>query len=188
GPLARLAGTWTGKPGVDVHPSENGPEEQPYTEYYDLQPLDPQTNGPQLYYGLRYHTRITSPGEEFTFHEQVGYWLWEPATQTVLLTISIPRGQTALACGKSAPDASGFVLTSKRGSTFNGILSNPFLEKNFTTTDFEMTVRFEKDGTWSYEQTTTLQVKGEGTPFLHTDRNRLRKTAEPKANPFFLGK
>jgi hypothetical protein len=52
-----------------------------------------RTNGPQLY-GLRYHTRIVKPDDPETFHDQVGYWLWEPATRAILLTLSIPRGQT----------------------------------------------------------------------------------------------
>ena len=47
----------------------------------ELQPIDPQTNGPQLFYGLRYHTFITKPDQVKTYHEQVGYWLWEPATR-----------------------------------------------------------------------------------------------------------
>ncbi|SRR5258706_12995975 len=29
---------------------------------------------------MRYHTHIVKPGEVETYHDQVGYWLWEPAT------------------------------------------------------------------------------------------------------------
>ena len=80
GPLARLAGVWEGKRGVDINPKAEGPEKDPYIERYEAHPTDGQTNGPQLYYGLRYHTHIVEPGEVETFHDQVGYWLWEPAS------------------------------------------------------------------------------------------------------------
>jgi len=35
-----------------------GTERQAYAENYELSPVDRQTNGPQLFYGLRYHTHI----------------------------------------------------------------------------------------------------------------------------------
>ena len=51
-----------------------------------MDPIDPQTNGPQLFYGLRYHIHIITPEEDITFHDQVGYWLWEPATGLIMQT------------------------------------------------------------------------------------------------------
>ena len=53
---------------------------------------------------------IVKPGEVETFHDQVGYWLWEPATQTVTQTIAIPRAQVVLASGPATPDATEFEL------------------------------------------------------------------------------
>jgi len=64
-----------------------------------LQPIDAQSNGPQLLYGLRYHTCILASDEDATSHDQTGYWLWEPATGLVMQTLSIPRGQVAIAAG-----------------------------------------------------------------------------------------
>jgi hypothetical protein len=71
GPLAGLAGIWEGRKGSDDHPVAEGPETNEYLERYELQPIDPQTNGPQLFYGLRYHVHIVKPGEVETFHDQV---------------------------------------------------------------------------------------------------------------------
>src|SRR5262245_41458678 len=124
GPLTGMAGIWTGTRGLDVNPKPDGPEEQPFIEHMELQPIDAQTNGPQLFYGLRYHTRIVKPNDVETFHDQVGYWLWEPATGTLLQTLAIPRGQIAMAIGKGSPDAKSFELVGQRGSDVNGICSN----------------------------------------------------------------
>ena len=99
GPLAPLAGIWEGTAGADVHPVVEGTESDVFVEHYELQPIDPQTNGPQYFYGLRYHTHIHKPGEVETFHDQVGYWLWNPVEGTVTQTVAIPRGQVALASG-----------------------------------------------------------------------------------------
>ena len=188
GPLRGMAGIWTGTEGMDVNPKADGPERQGYIERYELQPIDAQTNGPQLFYGLRYHTQIFKPDDPETFHDQVGYWLWEPATGTILLTLSIPRGQTAMAVGHAAPDATSFTLEAVRGSPTNGILSNPFLEQAFRTDRCTIVVDQHPDGTWSYHQETLLVIPGQAAPFRHTDRNRLRKIGEPTPNPTALAR
>ena len=183
GPLTGMAGIWTGSMGVDVNPKAEGPETKVFIEHTELQPIDAQTNGPQLFYGLRYHTRIVEPDEPETFHDQVGYWLWEPATGNLLLTLSIPRGQTAMAVGKAAPDATSFTLHAVRGSLTNGIISNPFLEQAFRTDSYTITVTKHDDGTWSYVQDTVLTIPDRSEPFHHIDRNTLHKIGEPTPNP-----
>lgn len=186
GPLARLAGVWEGVIGQDINPKADGPQHKAYTERIELQPIDAQSNGPQLLYGLRYHIKINAPDEEATFHEQVGYWLYEPATGVVLQTVAIPRGQVAIAAGNAAPDARSMVLVAERGQTTYGICSNPFLEEAFRTDSYRIEVTFNDDGTWSYVLETMLQVKGQAEPFLHRDANTLRKVAEPGPNPLKL--
>ena len=100
-----------GDQGIGRHPVVDGTEANTFVEHYELHPIDRQTNGPQLFYGLRYHTHITKPGEVETFHDQVGYWLYEPAAQAVTLTLGIPRAQVLLASGPAGPDATEFELT-----------------------------------------------------------------------------
>jgi hypothetical protein len=183
GPLTGMAGIWSSEGGLDVNPKADGPEKQAFIERIEMQPIDAQTNGPQLFYGLRYHTRIVKPGEVETFHDQVGYWLWEPATGAVIQTLSIPRGQAAMATGHATADAKTFRLEAKRGSETNGIVSNPFLEHAFKTVSYTITVTVHDDGTWSYEQDTVLVIPGQAEPFHHTDRNTLHKIGEPTPNP-----
>ncbi len=188
GPLTRLAGIWEGLRGMDVNPKPEGPRRQAYLEHIELQPIDPQANGPQLFYGLRYHTHVIKPGEIEAYHDQVGYWLWEPATGTVLHSLAIPRGQVALAVGHAAADARSFEVAARRGSTEAGICSTAFLEHAFTTLEFRIKVRVNDDGTWSYEEDTVLQVKGQAAPFHHTDRNTLTRIGAPTPNPLARGR
>ena len=184
GPLRRLAGIWEGRKGVDVNPKADGPERREFVERIELQPIDPQANGPQLLYGLRYHTRIIATDEDTTFHDQVGYWLWEPATGLVMQSLAIPRGQVALASGQAAPDANQLVLTATRGQTDYGIASTTFLEEAFRTDAYRIEVNFNPDGSWSYVLDTTLIVHGK--PFPHRDVNTLVKVAEPTPTPVLL--
>lgn len=108
GPLTAMAGIWQGTRGLDVKPKAEGPKKQTFVERIELQPIDPQTNGPQLFYGLRYHTHVVKPDQVKTYHDQIGYWLWEPATGTVIQTLAIPRAQIAMAVGKASADAKEF--------------------------------------------------------------------------------
>ena len=183
GPLRAMAGIWQGTRGLDVKPKAEGPKKQAYVERIELQPIDPVTNGPQLMYGLRYHQFVTKPGNPKTYHDQVGYWLWEPATGAVIHTLTIPRGQVAMAGGHAAADAREFELVATQGLDTFGICSAPFLDTAFKTLEFRIKVTLHDDGTWSYDEDTVLQIRGEAEPFHHTDRNRLTKLAEPTPNP-----
>ena len=184
GPLRPLAGIWQGTRGLDVKPKAEGPKKQAYVERIELQPIDPVTHGPQLLYGLRYYTHITKPDNVKTYHEQVGYWLWEPATSTVMHTLTIPRGQVAMAAGTATPDATEFELKATQGLETWGICSAPFIQEAFRTTDFIIKVTVNADGTWGYEEDTVMQILGRDEPFHHTDKNLLNvKLAEPTPNP-----
>lgn len=183
GPLRPMAGIWEGTKGSDLHPIADGGEQNTFVEHYEVHPIDRQTNGPQLFYGLRYHVHITKPGEVETFHDQVGYWLWEPAARAVTLTLGIPRAQVLLASGPAEPDATDFSLTATVGSEVQGILSNPFLDQAFRTLSYRIHVTVNDDGTWSYEEEGRLQIPGRDEIFSHIDRNTLTKIGPPELNP-----
>jgi hypothetical protein len=182
GPLRAMAGIWEGRKGLDVNPGP-GPMRQVFIERMELQPIDPQTNGPQLLYGLHYVTRIVKPDAPETYHHQTGYWLWEPATGIVTQTLAIPRAQVALASGQTTADATQFEVTATRGSTGFGICSSAFLEYAFRTDSYRMSVSINADGTWSYDEDTVLVIRGRPDPFHHTDHNTLIRLAAPTPNP-----
>jgi hypothetical protein len=186
GPLRRLAGAWQSSKGVDLNPKADGPERRQYIEHIDMQPIDPQANGPQLFYGLRYHVHINTAEEAITFHDQVGYWLWEAATGLVMQSLTIPRGQTVLASGFAKPGDTRLVVTAARDKPNYGICSTDFLEYAFRTDTYRLEITFNPDGSWSYVSDTMLKVRGQDEPFRHRDVNTLVKVAEPKQNPLMV--
>lgn len=183
GPLWRLAGTWESDAGVDINPKADGPERRVYRERIVMEPIDAQANGPQLLYGLRYHIHINTPEEAITFHDQVGYWLWEPATGMIMQSLAIPRGQVVLAGGTAKPDDKTITVEARRGDTRFGICSTTFLEEAFRTDYFRLDITFHDDDSWSYVSRTDLAIKGKTPAFEHRDTNTLRRVAGPVPNP-----
>ena len=76
GPLAKLAGVWEGKRGVDINPKAEGPEKILISNVTKpIQPMrKPMVRNSIMDYVITLH--IVEPGEVETFHDQVGYWLW----------------------------------------------------------------------------------------------------------------
>jgi hypothetical protein len=177
GPLAQLAGTWEGDEGLDVAYSNQKAclAETPYRERTSFSPFGPVENGSQVLYGLDYRTSAWRPGEEIPFHTEVGYWLWDAADGQVMRCFMVPRGSTVLAGGPAGPDDTTFTMTAAVGSESYGILSNRFLAANARSIGYVVTVAVGEDGSYSYEETTTMEHRRSPDPVVHTDRNRLRR-------------
>jgi len=175
GPLAPLAGTWVGDQGIDVAPSREGPVETPFRERLTLEPVGPVVNGPQVLYGLRYATTAWPIGEDAPFHEEVGYWLWDPSAEQVMRFFMVPRGVTVAAGGPATANAKSFAMVAEVGSETFGVLSNPFLDEAFKTVRYELQITVHDDGSFSYAEDTVLQIPGETEHFHHTDRNTLQR-------------
>ena len=176
GPLAALAGVWEGDKGDDVAPSDDrGTETNKYRERMTFIPIGAVDNHEQKMFGLRYATVAYRIGIPDPFHEEVGYWIWEPAHKQVLRCFLIPRGISIIAGGKVDPGATAFRLTAEVGSVTHGICSNEFLDREFKTLKYTMDLKFLGPDSLSYDQTTTLQIKGQPQPFAHTDKNMLKR-------------
>jgi hypothetical protein len=185
GPLRRLAGVWESDQGVDVSPKAHGPDRRVFREHIRMEPIDPQPNGPQLLYGLRYHIHVNTAEELTTFHDQIGYWLWEPATGLIMQTIAIPRGQVVLAGGTAKANDDRISVEARRGDTRFGICSTTFLEEAFRTDYYRIDITFNADGSWTYVTRTDLAIRGKTPAFNHNDTNTLRRIAAPAPNPLF---
>lgn len=180
GPLAALIGTWEGGDGVDVafHNDDGHIEDTPYRERITFSPFGPVDNGSQCLYGLDYRMAAWRGDEEDPFHTEVGYWLWDAGRGLVMRSFMVPRGQTLIAGGTCAADATEFTLTAERGSTCFGILSNPYLEEAATTASYSVTVTIEGEDAFSYAETTVIHhARLDGKAYDHTDRNRLRRVS-----------
>lgn len=180
GPLGPLAGEWEGSEGLDVsYSNANGAiVETPYREKMTLKPFGPVENGAQVLYGLDYRTAAwrTEVEEENPFHTEVGYWLWDVADLHVMRSFMIPRGSTVLAGGTATPESRSFGMQAECGSEMFGILSNPFLAKNARTKAYACTITLHDDGSWSYEETSSIEHARMGGELLaHTDRNTMRR-------------
>ena len=176
GPLAALAGVWEGDKGDDVAPSDDrGVERNRFRERLTFEPFGPINNHEQQLYGLRYSTVAWRLGEEAPFHEETGYWLWDGAAHQVLRCFIVPRGVTILAGGTAAPDATQFHLVADAGSETYGICSNRFLDQEFKTVRYELTVTVHGRESFSYKEDTQLKMKGRQDIFHHIDANTVKR-------------
>ncbi len=176
GPLAALAGTWEGDQGIDIAPSDDrGVEKNSFREVMSFVPFGPINNHEQVLYGLKYSTTAWRLGEEPSFHEEQGYWLWDPKEKQVLRCFMIPRGVTVLAGGTVEPNSTEFKLVENINSSTYGICSNLFLDREFRTEKYELHITIENNDVLIYRETNFLRIKNQANLFEHTDQNRLKR-------------
>ncbi|MDP3921410.1 MAG: heme-binding beta-barrel domain-containing protein [Candidatus Omnitrophota bacterium] len=177
GPFSHLAGAWEEDKGLDVSAAKDGQVQTKYREKIVFEPFGPVVNGPQLLYALRYRMTAWPLGQEDPFHEELGYWLWDPKDKQALRSFLVPRGVTVNAGGKVEPDAKQYELVAEAGSQTYGITSNPFLDMAFKTVRYVVKIAINNDGSFSYDEDTQLQIHGQNQLFHHTDQNTLTKIA-----------
>jgi len=174
GPLECLLGTWTGDSGMDVAPEPDGDETNPYYESMRFTPAGDVTNAEeQTLAVVRYHQVVSRKTTGKVFHDQVGYWLWEPHSSRVIQTLTIPRGVTLLAGGRAIAenDHITFSVVAEDGDPDWGIVQTPFMQAKARTLAFrhELTVAGNR---MTYDETTVLDIYGKRR-YEHTDRNTL---------------
>jgi hypothetical protein len=179
GPLAALIGDWEAEGGLDTAFSHSRNEVlgTPYSEKVSMKPFGPVDNGSQSLYGLDYKSAMWRGDEENPFHTEVGYWLWDSATNEVLRGFVVPRGITVLAGGTAAADARQFTMHAELGGTNYTIGENQYLAKNASSESYFVTITINEDDSWSYDETTMLRMKEFPEPFAHTDHNTLRRVS-----------
>ena len=68
-------------------------------------------------------------------------------------------------------DAKEFSMQAKLGSQVYGICSNQFLDQEFRTIQFDLTIKILGNDSFSYDEDTQLKIKGNPEIFHHTDKN-----------------
>ncbi|MFV8818542.1 heme-binding beta-barrel domain-containing protein [Haliea sp. E17] len=175
GPLAQLIGTWWGDRGLDIAPEPDGEDSEAYYDSITFTPSGPADNAEeQDLVSLRYHQVVRKRANGRIFHDQVGHWIYEPATGLIAHSLTIPRGVVLLAGGelKTEGDASIFTVKAEMGSETFGIAQTPFMLEKARTTAFHMEMRVEGDEL-SYNETTFLDIYGR--KFEHKDRAKLQR-------------
>ena len=163
-----------GDKGNDVAPSDDrGTAVSDFRERVTFAPTGLVDNHEQLLYGLRYAKTAWRLSTGAQFHEELGYWMWDGTRKEVLISFTVPRGICVLAGGNTEADAGNFNVKATLGSSTFGIVSGPFLDEEFKTVGFEMSVTTIDVDRWSYEADTQLQIKGQDSIFHHTDANTL---------------
>lgn len=179
GPLTDLVGIWEGDKGDDIAPSDDrGIENNKFRERITFEQVGPVQNHEQNLHVLRYSTRASRLGEENTFHEELGYWSWEPSTREVMRSFLIPRGITLIAGGKADRDAKEFHLKAESGSCTFGICVNPFLDREFKIVSYELKLQIHDANHFSYEEDTVMKLPGQKELFHHRDKNSLKRVSK----------
>lgn len=178
GPLAGLIGTWTGDKGMDIAPEPEGVEKNPYFETITFEAIGDVTNAEtQTLAVLHYRQIVSRKSDNNVFHDETGYWMWDPKTSTVIHSLTIPRAVCVLAGGKYAgeTDEAGNILLKVEASLDSrdwSIIQSPFMRDKARTTSFRQQVALGPD-TLSYTETTMLHIYGRAVE--HTDSNELTR-------------
>jgi hypothetical protein len=176
GPLNCLIGTWEGDSGMDVAPEPDDDETNPYFETIVFTAAGDVTNAEeQVLAVVRYHQIVSRKSTGMVFHDQVGFWLWEPLSGQVIQTLTIPRAVTLLAGGRAVSDGdrTTFSVKSEDGDPEWGIVQSPFMQSKARTLAFRHKLIVEGNRL-SYEETTVLDIYGKNN-YQHTDQNTLVK-------------
>ena len=176
GPLASLAGRWEGDKGKDLAPEPDGEQETPYYETLTFEAIGDVTNAEsQTLSVLRYHQVVSKKSDNQIFHDETGYWMWDPKTDTIMHSLVIPRGVCVLAGGKAnSGGGPATVLDVKAisGDKDWGIIQSPFMQEKAKTVEFRHNISIEGDEL-TYSETTVLEIYSK--TFDHTDSNTLKR-------------
>jgi hypothetical protein len=174
GPLTGLIGTWQGERGIDIAPEPDDTERTPFTETLVFEAAGDVTNAEEQTLAiLHYRQKVYKISNGEQFHDQVGYWTWDPATGTISNTFVIPRRVAVVAGGKVTADGDdGLTITvdAADGDKDWGISQSPFMRDKARSVSFNQILKLNGDE-MSYEETTVLDIYGRS--FNHKDKSRL---------------
>lgn len=179
GPLAALIGKWQGDRGVDLAPEPDGDERNPYYETITFEPAADVTNAEeQTLAVVRYHQVVSRKSNDKVFHDQVGYWSWDAADNTIIESFTIPRGVAVVAGGKATPPADPgeevvLEVQAEAGAADCGIVQAPFMLNKAKTLAFTHTLKVKGDE-MSYTQSTFLEIYDQSN-YDHKDLNTLTR-------------
>lgn len=174
GPLAQLVGKWVGNKGVDIAPdAEANPDRTEFSDEMIFTISGPSENAEeQLLVSVKYHHVVRKLEGGHIFHDQIGHWIFDKSTNTIMHSLSIPRAVCLLAGGQyqENDDTSIFKVEAKAGSDSYGIVQSPFMLKKAKTNAFQMNMTVKGDEL-NYREVMSLSIYGK--EFEHSDSSTL---------------
>jgi hypothetical protein len=176
GPLAQLIGKWSGNVGLDIAPdADANPDESPFTNVITFTVAGAADNAEeQKLVAVKYHHVVRRADNGHIFHDQIGHWIYEPSSQVIMHSLTIPRGVCLLAGGtfKQTNDESIFDVKATAGSDSYGIVQSPFMLEKAKTNAFHMQMTVKHDEL-TYREVTSLHIYGKD--FKHIDTSTLQR-------------
>ncbi len=176
GPLKALIGVWKGDKGLDISPEPDGAASNPYYETITYTAIGEVANAEtQVLSAVHYRQIVQRKSNNQVFHDETGYWMWDPKAEIVMHSLVIPRAVCVLAGGqyKGQKAAEGNIVlevSAKINDENWGIIQSPFMHKNARTTEFRHKITV-LNGKLSYSETTIVEIYAK--VFEHTDQNDL---------------
>ena len=176
GPLNELIGTWTGNKGMDIAPEPDGSEENPYYETITYTAGgDLKNTKSQVLSVVHYRQIVKRKSNDGIFHDETGYWLWDPREKVIMHTLVIPRAVCLIAGAHFVErrNDNGDLVIEVEASEDNpdwNIVQSPFMQKNARTTSFKQKI-IVGNARMNYLETTIVDIYGK--TFEHTDQNEL---------------
>ncbi len=176
GPLAQLIGKWIGNKGLDRAPDANAdPDESLFSDEIVFSVAGPAENAEeQQLVAIKYHHVVRKLEDGHIFHDQIGHWIYEQSTNTIMHSLTIPRAVCVLAGGQYHENdgTSIFHVLAKAGSETFGIVQSPFMFEKAKTTAFEMKMSVNNNEL-HYQEITSLHIYGKD--FEHVDESTLHR-------------
>ncbi len=176
GPLAPLIGKWSGNKGIDKAPDNQANlDESKFTDELTFTLAGSAENAEeQELVSVKYHHVVKRAENGLIFHDQIGHWIYEPSTETIMHSLTIPRGVCVLAGGKyqNLDGESIFEVEAQAGSETYGILQSPFMMEKAKTKAFKMKLCV-KGNELSYREVMSLHIYGKD--FEHIDESTLQR-------------
>ena len=174
GPLGQLIGKWVGNKGLDIAPdADANPDDSLFSDEMVFTIAGHAENAEeQELVAIKYHHVVRKLENGLIFHDQIGHWIYEKNTNTIMHSLSIPRAVCLLAGGKYLEDdgVSVFHVEANAGSETYGIVQSPFMLEKAKTKAFQMTLSV-KNNELNYNEITSLHIYGKD--FEHIDKSTL---------------
>ena len=124
---------------------------------------------------MHYRKIVKRKSNDEVFHDETGYWMWDPREQVIMHSLAIPRAVCLIAGAnyvENKTDDGRFIIdvfASVDDAEWN-IVQSPFMLKNARTISFKQKI-IVGNKKLTYSEITMLDIYGK--VFEHTDDNEL---------------